>query len=61
MRAHRSDSGEGYDPELPVLERAHLDVFVELLLHVVVAVTRDWDPRGRELLLTQTEETNTGK
>lgn len=43
------------DPELPVLQRPHLDVLVELLLHVVAPLPRHWDSRGWKLLLTQTD------
>lgn len=43
---------EGYDPELPVLKRAGLDVVVELL-RVVEVLLSDWGAGGGQLLLAR--------
>lgn len=45
---------EGYDPELPVLQRLDLNVIPELLPHVVKALPCDGNTSGWKLQLTRT-------
>lgn len=47
---------EGYNPELPVLQRLCLHIFPELQPHVVKALACNGHPRCWELLLARTEE-----
>lgn len=47
-----SSFAEGYDPELPVLKRAGLDVVVELL-RVVEVLLSDGNPCSRQLFLAR--------
>lgn len=45
---------QGYDPELPVLQRLGLNVVPELLPHVVKALPCDGNTGGWKLQLTRT-------
>lgn len=53
---HELCHSEGYNPELPVLQRLCLDILPELLPHVVKALPCNGHPCCWELLLAGTEE-----
>lgn len=53
---HELCRSEGYNPELPVLQRLRLNIFPELQPHVVKALPCNGHPCCWELLLARTEE-----
>lgn len=57
LHANRElNRSEGYNPELPVLQRLCLDILSELLPHVVKALPCYGHPCCWELLLARTAE-----
>lgn len=59
MGVRRHAHRKGYDPELPVLESAVLDILIIFLPHVVEVVLREGHSSGWKLLLTQADHTHT--